>query len=356
MSQRTRGKAKKNQNQGQMEMAAEKSKFDEGGNLDAPKAKGENLDMSQLLKHMENMQRKTEQSTVESLKEAMEASKKSLNSSMKEMIASLTQSVGEMKIDLQGVKESFRSEIQCVKDEVHNVNLKLETAMDEIKSLESDSRSYKQSLEVDIKSVKNDTTKSLNLMNDQLVALSRELNQTVEQGEKRAQDQERKIEELKKGFEEELDRVKIRAYGNSNELRQHSSQIETLDSQARSQNIIIDGMPEKSEEETKSDLAGIIAKSLPDFTASSLKSVRRLGKNVKRKKVRPILVGLADAGARERILAKAADIRKGADNAQFWINRDQSASGKRKYGLIKACFKLMQANNYECTMKGSIIS
>lgn len=111
-----------------------------------------------------------------------------------------------------------------------------------------------------------------------------------------------------------------------------------LDVQSRAQNVIIDGLEEKSDVETKVDLMQIINKMLPYFKSENIKQIRRLGK-LRGKKPRPILVSLADLNCIDNLISKAADIKKGTENGQFWINRDQSESGKRSHGLVKACFK-----------------
>lgn len=62
-------------------------------------------------------------------------------------------------------------------------------------------------------------------------------------------------------------------------------------------------MPEKPEGDTKSDLTQIIVKALPDFTSAQIRYIKRLGKNPPKKKARPILVGLSDAGARDLLIS-----------------------------------------------------
>lgn len=115
--------------------------------------------------------------------------------------------------------------------------------------------------------------------------------------------------------------------------------------------------PKKPDAETKAELLEIIHKTLPQYRDSGIKQIRRLGKvRGKKKKPRPVLVSLNDQNSRDSLIWKAADIKKGADNVHFWINRDKSDSGKRRHGLVKACFKLMQANKLPCSMKGSAIS
>lgn len=52
----------------------------------------------------------------------------------------------------------------------------------------------------------------------------------------------------------------------------------------------------------------------------------------------------------------APDIRRSADNKMLWINRDQNENAKRKYALIKACYKLLLKNKYPCSMKGTTIT
>lgn len=59
---------------------------------------------------------------------------------------------------------------------------------------------------------------------------------------------------------------------------------------------------------------------------------------------------------RTRILGKVPDIKKLSNNKDLWINRDQNENTRRRYSLIKACFKLLQDKGHPCSLKGSVIS
>lgn len=80
-----------------------------------------------------------------------------------------------------------------------------------------------------------------------------------------------------------------------------------------------------------------------------------MAKRKSKKKPRPLLVTLKSQNARDQLMAKAVDIRKNSGSKFIWVNRDQKENGKRRYMLVKACFKLLQKNKYPCSMKGSTI-
>lgn len=116
-------------------------------------------------------------------------------------------------------------------------------------------------------------------------------------------------------------------------------------------------MVEKSDEETKTELAQIISKGLSSFSCQQIKSVTRMGKaNDKRKKLRLLLVTLQDLVQRDLIISRASEIKKKANINSFWINKDQNDSSKRRHALVKACYKLLLANAYPCSLKGSVIT
>lgn len=366
----TRGQIKRNQSVGtKADSAAESNtmgKEPKGGSKKSKNSKnsenyvldkGGAMDMNALLKHMEEMQKRTEKSLTESVTKSIEESKTSINKNMSDMITALKVSVDDLKENLQGVKESFQKEIDDVKDRMRTVESKVKIACGDISRLEHESRSERTNLTSKLQRVEGDTEKALKQVNTQLSCLRKEMETSAEEFQRQHRDQELKFENYKREMEEEMDKLKIRAYGNSCDLRQHATQIESLDVQVRAQNVIIDGLPEKPDAESKSELLEIIHKTLPQFKENSIRQIRRLGKvRGKKKKPRPILVSLNDQNSRDTLISKAADIKKGTDNAQFWINRDQSDSAKRRHGLVKACFKLMQANKLPCSMKGSAIS
>lgn len=121
---------------------------------------------------------------------------------------------------------------------------------------------------------------------------------------------------------------------------------------------MIEGLAESSlETDLIDDICSVINKALPHFKKERLKVATRLGKERKsKKKPRPILVTVDGQHTRDLLLAKAPDIRRGADNKSLWINRDQNENAKCKYALVKACYKLLLKNKYPCSMKGSTIT
>lgn len=99
--------------------------------------------------------------------------------------------------------------------------------------------------------------------------------------------QKEKFDRATATMENDMDAVKICSYGNLNQIRHLSEQVEDIDNRQRSNNLIIEGMAEKSDEETKTDLVGLISKEIREFQPQMIKALFRLGKrNEKKKKPR----------------------------------------------------------------------
>lgn len=77
----------------------------------------------------------------------------------------------------------------------------------------------KDSVDGKISSLKKDSLASLKQMEDRITMMRDELKQNIEASDARVLEQGKNLDELRKRMEEDLDRVKIHAYGNSNELR-----------------------------------------------------------------------------------------------------------------------------------------
>lgn len=147
-----------------------------------------------------------------------------------------------------------------------------------------------------------------------------------------------KLESTVNSLTEEIDTVKLRTHGITSELTQHSNQLEGLDNKLRSSNLVVKGLAEKNDDETKAELVQIISKEINSFSDQHIKSITRMGKkNDKRKKPRLLLVTLQDATHRDLIISRASETKKKANVNSFWINKDQNDSSKRRYALVKAC-------------------
>lgn len=251
-------------------------------------------------KHLESLQKNTERNLIEAMSEAMEKSKVEINTNIKEMISSLTLNVQEIKNNLKQVEDSFHKEINDVREFVKTVDQKVDNEIGKINRMEQDSKTVNTMTMERIKSLESNVSEASKKTNSMVSTVSNNLRMTAEQIDKRLHTQDQRLDNFINRMEDELDKIKVRSYGNSSELRLHSSQIESLDTQVRSQNIVVDGLAEKSDAETKEDLVKIVSKTIANFNGSKIKAIRRLGKLAKkRKRPRQVLVILADAGVRE---------------------------------------------------------
>lgn len=354
LANRLRGKARKNQSDNQLGNPGHKPE-----NMKETEAASENMlqKNSLLLQHIEDLQRQTEKTLIDSMTETMEKNKIETNTNIAGLISSLTTSVNEIKFSLKGVEESVHKELQEIRTCVRSVDAKVDETIEEVRRVEKMAKAENSRTENKLKGMIDDNIETTKKLSSAISNVSADLRKAACETDKKLIEQDDKLKKFMKNMEDEMDRVKMRAYGNSNELRMHTSQIESLDIQARSQNLVVDGLAEKTDAETRNELGEIITKIIPNFDITTIRKVRRLGKLVKkRKKPRQVLVLLSDGGVRDLLISKATEIRNSTNNTDFWINRDQSDSNKRRHGLVKACYKLLLANKFAASMKGSIIT
>lgn len=150
-------------------------------------------------------------------------------------------------------------------------------------------------------------------------------------------------------------KIKSVALGNKHDIQIGKSQYEQLDNKMRLKNVTFDGIPEEQDENLKQKIFDLIVAELADFTEARIKSAYRLGV-ARGKKPRTVLVILDDETIREKLLSNAIGIKERAKNKYLWINRDQNDTSRRKYGLLKACYKLLPENAHPCSLKGNNIS
>lgn len=156
-----------------------------------------------------------------------------------------------------------------------------------------------------------------------------------------------------------MDHLKVKMYENTNQIRQHSTQIKGIDSKVRANNKVVEGLPEptKKEENDKSLFLEMVRKPIPNFQESWITTLIRLGQVRKnKKKPKSLLVCLNDPNVREQILREGSDIKENSGNQYLRINRDQNDNARRRHSLVKACYKLLLKNKYAASMKGLTIT
>lgn len=330
----------------------------DGGNICNEGKQIKSQDLSNLLAELKANQKSSELNMATSIKQAIDESKCEIKESMNTMILALTTSVDEIKSDISKMESAFSSRIGNVEKKVTQIVVDLDEASAGVKEVKLQMNANKISIDTkvseinkEIQRIKDTSRKEISNVREETKTLLTEQQNIIER-------QQEELEYWRKHQEHELDNVKTRAYGNSNQIRQHTIQIDDLENKVRAGNIIVEGLQEKDNDENAlDDLITIIQKTLPAFQKTSVKHVLRLGKERKnKKKPRPLLVILDSQKTREMLLSNASEIKKNADEKMLWINRDQSENAKRRHSLVKACYKLLLKNSFACSMKGSTIT
>lgn len=374
-------------------------------------SKDSELNMDQLLIHIKEAQEKTEQS----LMKAIELSKKELKADMEDMTSTLRESVGSIRVDLNRIEETFGPKIQCLQNDLEKVDNQLKVTVGKVSSLEEVNKEKireKTAMLNRIKVAEEEITALKKSHKTEFENLRKEIRGHVYEQKEQMVSQAAKIDTLHENTLENVDQIKMIASGNSSEIRYLADQVESLDNKARRESIVVDGLPEKDNEESDRDLlVQYIQKIIPDFRATYIEVFYRVGKPPKKQRInkkrtiparendepsgsqnlppdseaslsnsdsttanaeaepnangsgggdlrrgRPAMVGLSSNKWRDLILSKASDIRANTGVKGFWINRDQNDNSRRKHQLVKACYNLLVANEYPCSIKGSIIT
>lgn len=317
-----------------------------------------------LVKYMEFLQTRTENKLISTMVKTVDSCKSELNESMGNMFTKITESVEDVKKNLVQLEKTVEEKIGSLRQNVASVEELANRAINQIKEIklqEEYSKSERAKTDAKVKIMKteiNELKEFKEKMKSQIEGLRNDMRKQEEKQASEMESQKADIDKSLTQVESEVDTIKIRSYGNLNQIRHHAEQIEGLDYKQRSNNLIVEGILEKSDEETKEELVTIISKEINGFTGTMIKTVIRLGKKSEKKKKKPriLLVILHDPVQRDLIVSRAAEIKKKADNKFLWINKDQSDNSKRKHSLVRACYKLLLDKKYACSMKGSTIT
>lgn len=234
-------------------------------------------DMDALLSYLKEAQEKTEKT----LMEAIELSKQDL----KEDMAKLTTNVGSIRTDLTRIEETFGSKIERLQTDLITTENKLKVAVARVERLEEGSLSAKNektALLERIRTLENDLTNSQKTNRSKQEALRKDIRKCMEEQKTQMLTQAARLDALQESTLESLDKLNLTTRGNACDLRQVSEQIETLDNKSRKKSIVIEGLPEKdNDEESKQLLVGYIQKILPDFKSEFIDSFYRIGRQKK---------------------------------------------------------------------------
>lgn len=318
------------------------------------------MDMKEVLKHLEMLQERTEANMATAIVQAVEKSKHEIN----ENIGLLTTSVLNIRSDLTNFEEKYNTRFETIESKIAETGKKSDLALSEVKRLEQIVREGKKSSNDKMRYIEDDATALKKKMDKELIGVRSELGRSLREHKAALEKQSQELLQWKEQLEQSVDDIKLRLCGNTNQLRQYATLVDSIDNKIRANNIVIEGYPEKADndgnplEDSINDISLMIQEVITDFKSTAIKTLARLGvpKNKGNKKPRPLLVCLTDQSTRERILRKAKNIKEKSGNKYLRLNRDQSENAKRKHSLVKSCYKLMLKNGFPCTIRGSIIT
>lgn len=246
--------------------------------------------------------------------------------------------------------KKYHSRLEGLEDKVLKIDQRITDANILIKETKIECKAEKAKLQSDIKSVGFELDNTKKKMDAGLEQLRSELMGKLEDQNEVILQQGLELDFWRRYLENDVDKIKVKTSENSNEIRQHSTQIEGIDSKVRANNIVVEGLPEpqqNKDETDKSLLLEVLRKTIPNFQDEWITTLIRLGQERRNKKrPRPLLARLNDQNTREQILKKGAEIDQ----------NDQNDNARRRHSLVKACYKLLLKNEYACSMEGSTIT
>lgn len=266
----------------------------------------ENMNMKEVLKHIEMLQERTESNMAASIEQAVDKSKKEIN----ENIDSLSQSILSIRSDFSSFEQKYNEKFETIESKILESAKKSDLACSEVKKVEQIVRSVNRTNTDKLKYIEEDTVALKKSMNKELAGLRSELSRTQREHQLALEKQSHELTLWKEQLEQSMNDIRIKSYGNTNLLRQYTTLVDNIDNKVRANNIVIEGHPEQMKEDgtliddVPSDVSALIQKSIVDFDDTNIKMLIRLGQPKKKgsKKPRPLLVGLANQAVREKSL------------------------------------------------------
>lgn len=329
------------------------------GNSDSadPGRSANQINMEELKKHMEMLQKKSEESLKTLLKSTLDKNKSEMDESLKSMISTLKSSIGDVKSELSNIDQKYNARLELLETKVEGIDKKITKTNLDMESNEQSHASVHEKTKGRIHELEEELKQTRKYMDKRFETLRQDFQTTLEEQGEILLQQGLQHDFWKKHSEDEIDALKVKTYGNTNQIKQQGTMIEGIDSKVRASNIIVEGLPEptKKEENDKQSLMDVLRKAIPDFQENWITTIIRLGQ-IRKKRPRLLLVCLSDPNKREFVLKKAQEMREKSENKFLRINRDQNDNSKRRHSLIKSCYNLLLKNKYAALMKGSVIT
>lgn len=358
-------------------------------------------DIAILIEHMNSLQKRSEAT----LMGALSLNKNKIEGGMKKMdkkMATIAGSLSEIKENLTSLDEKVEVNLESIQAAITTFENSLDEMQKKVKSNEQAQRTENQALRTAIDSCNEklsievrrnanfrdelneriDKTRSedkeeictenkqlreiigdlksqMETLREEKTAEIEDLKSEIAKVGKSSQSQiDKQTEELsewKKNLKRDLERLKLNTLDNKHEIQQSKNLIEKMDDKLRSKNIAIDGITESEGEDLSQKIVDLVSPILGHFNKDKIRSAYRLG-IARAKKTRTVVVILDQESTKDSILSRITDIKKKTNYKKLWINPDQNDNSRRKYALVKACFKLLQENAHPCSIRGTSIS
>lgn len=316
------------------------------------------MSMQDLLVHMEELQKRTEDNMTKTINSAVDQSKKEINENTSTMINALTSSVDGMKIDLAKIQEKYDSKLEKLQTDFQGLKRKVEDSSGITARMDQQNKTENQRVLSRFKNIEEDIVGIKKSMTKELASMRSNMAREADQQRSMLDQQKQELQDWRNKMEHEMDLVKVKSLDNSTKVMQLTTSLDTVDAKVRAANITVTGLEENDPADTPiKSLLELIRKVLPDFQECKIKSAFRLGQPRKNKKRPRLLLVICDShDTKELLLRRAGDIREKSTNKYLQLSRDQSDGARRRHALIKACYKNLVAAGHTCSMKGSLIT
>lgn len=315
------------------------------------------MSMQDLLKHMEELQKRTEDNMTKTMHSVVNQSKMEINENISTTISTLTKSVDGVKNDLSEIQAKYDRELGKLKEDFKGLNRMASDASGLASQVDKQTKTDSQRITSRCKSIEEDILGVKKSQIKELAGIRSSTSHELEQQRTLIGQQQQELEEFRNNMVREMDQLKVRSLSITNQVKQLSASLDAVDAKVRAANFTIAGLEEKEPVDTPlATLLELIRKVLPDFQERRIKSVFRLGQPKRNKKKPRLLMIICDnQDTKELILKNAGDIREKSTDNDLQINRDQSDGARRRHALVKACYKGLVAAGYTCSMKGAMI-
>lgn len=300
--------------------------------------------MDQVLKRMDTRHEETQAK----MAEMINLCKKDINENLDRKISSLTDEMKTVKSELKRIEKNVESDLDVVHTNVKKLEEKVDHSNSEIKKVEQLYKGEKEATKAKITNLEQEVRNEREKNEKEIGRLRSDLQTVMEENKKLKINLEGLLENIDYRINENVDHITVQVLQNKNDIREQGAQLESVDNKVRASNIVIDGLPEVGKFEITSREVGNLIRNLnPKFDDESIVLAYRLGKK-KGKKPRTVVACFKTPNERDFVIGHMKEIKEKSGINSLWINRDQAESSKRRYTLLKTCYMRMmdQGHSY----------